>query len=248
MIAIQIFTQNVTQGPGTGDYQTYMVEIIIMLLGSFILGGLLAWALMLKYKKLSAELKTELATEIEVNKGNIERQKRVHSLETKISMLEEKNSALRIQLSSVDISEARIKSLRDQNLLLEKEMLAIKAQKKEEVSKPAEATDTTSNENVTTETKPIAPSYSHIKVENTDLKKIEGVGPRIQEILNEKGINTFSDLASKTVEEIKEILLSEGPQYKVHDPGTWPTQAGLAKDEKWEELAAFQSELKAGKK
>ena len=39
-----------------------------------------------------------------------------------------------------------------------------------------------------------------------DLKKIEGIGPKIASIMNEAGIMTFADMANAEVEKLKEIL------------------------------------------
>ena len=81
-----------------------------------------------------------------------------------------------------------------------------------------------------------------------DLKKIEGIGPKISEILNTAGIKTFEDLANAPVEKLNEILSEAGSRYRMHDPTTWPEQAALAASGKWDELAVLQDELKGGKK
>ena len=80
-----------------------------------------------------------------------------------------------------------------------------------------------------------------------DLKKIEGIGPKISEILTKAGIATYAQLASSESERIKEILAEAGSRYKMHDPTTWPKQAGLAAEGKWDELKALQDELQGGK-
>ncbi len=80
-----------------------------------------------------------------------------------------------------------------------------------------------------------------------DLKKIEGIGPKIASLLNDGGILTFASLASTDVSKIKEILLAAGSRYKMHDPTTWPQQAALAADGKWEELKKWQDELDGGR-
>ena len=82
-------------------------------------------------------------------------------------------------------------------------------------------------------------------IQKDDLKKIEGIGPKIQEILNASGIITFADLASTTSDKIRKIL--EDANLKMHDPTTWPEQATLARDGKWEELQKWQDELNGGK-
>lgn len=83
--------------------------------------------------------------------------------------------------------------------------------------------------------------------EKDNLKKVEGIGPKIESLLNEEGILTFAQLAETDVEKIKEVLEAAGSRYKMHDPTTWPHQAGLAAAGNWEELEKLQDELKGGK-
>src|SRR5690606_26739584 len=80
-----------------------------------------------------------------------------------------------------------------------------------------------------------------------DLKKIEGIGPKIQELLNQEGILTFDDLAKTDVEKIKEILHAAGSRYQMHDPASWPMQAQMAADGKWDDLKVWQENAKGGK-
>ncbi len=81
-----------------------------------------------------------------------------------------------------------------------------------------------------------------------DLKKIEGIGPKIAEKLGAKGIDTFEKLAGASFDELKAILDEAGSRYRMHDPTTWPEQSKLAAEGKWEELDKLQDELKGGKK
>ncbi len=80
-----------------------------------------------------------------------------------------------------------------------------------------------------------------------DLKKVEGIGPKIAELLNNAGINTFAQLGATEVDRIKEILAEAGSRYAAHNPSTWPKQAQMAADGKWDELKAWQDELDGGK-
>lgn len=80
-----------------------------------------------------------------------------------------------------------------------------------------------------------------------DLTKIEGVGPKIAELLNMGGIYTYPELAETQADRIKELLMAGGERFRVHDPGTWPQQARLAADEKWDELQVLQDELDGGR-
>ena len=84
-------------------------------------------------------------------------------------------------------------------------------------------------------------------VEADDLTKIEGVGPKINGLLQKGGIKTFSQLAKSDADKIKAILDAGGSTFASHDPTTWPQQAQLAADGKWDELKQWQDELDGGK-
>ncbi len=80
-----------------------------------------------------------------------------------------------------------------------------------------------------------------------DLTKIEGIGPKIAETLQNGGITNFAQLAAATPEKIREILDAAEGNFNMHDPATWPEQAQMAADGKWEELQKWQDELDGGK-
>jgi len=79
-----------------------------------------------------------------------------------------------------------------------------------------------------------------------DIKIIEGIGPKIEKILNEAGITTFATLASTEVSRLEGIL--KAANLRLADPATWPDQARLAAEGKMEELQLFQNQLKGGRK
>lgn len=80
-----------------------------------------------------------------------------------------------------------------------------------------------------------------------DLKIVEGIGPKIEGLLFEAGIFTFEQLSVTEVSKIKKILDKAGSRYQMHDPTTWPDQAALARDDKWDELKKWQAELHKGR-
>lgn len=81
-----------------------------------------------------------------------------------------------------------------------------------------------------------------------DLAKIEGIGPKIAELLVKGGIATFADLAAAKPAAIQKILDAAGKRYQMHDPASWPKQAALARDGKTAELQKLQDQLKGGRK
>jgi len=84
-------------------------------------------------------------------------------------------------------------------------------------------------------------------VHEDDLRKIEGIGPKIAKILKNNGIQNFAQLAGSDVERLQEILAEAGPRFKLADPATWPDQARLAADEAWDDLKTLQGQLSAGR-
>ena len=85
------------------------------------------------------------------------------------------------------------------------------------------------------------------RVKYNDLKIIEGIGPKIEGLFHQSGINTWQQLAQSSVDQCQEVLKSGGDRFKMHDPASWPIQAALAHENKWKELAKWQEEHKGGK-
>jgi len=85
------------------------------------------------------------------------------------------------------------------------------------------------------------------KIAQDDLQIVEGIGPKIKEILHEGGISTWAQLADTPVENIQALLDAAGDAYAVHNPSTWPQQSALARDAKWAELKTWQDQLDGGK-
>lgn len=80
-----------------------------------------------------------------------------------------------------------------------------------------------------------------------DLKVVEGIGPKIEQLLQEAGIKSLNDLATTTTEQLKEMLHQAGDHYRIHDPSTWPEQARLAAEGDLKKLKEYQDFLSAGK-
>ena len=80
-----------------------------------------------------------------------------------------------------------------------------------------------------------------------DLTHIEGIGPKIAEILASNRVTTYRELAITPNYKIKEWLTQAGSNYAMHDPTSWPEQAMLASKGEWDELDALKDRLIAGK-
>ncbi|MEL6303479.1 MAG: 30S ribosomal protein S2 [Bacteroidota bacterium] len=124
----------------------------------------------------------------------------------------------------------------------------------EEVAAPVEAAKEEVVEEVAAE--PVAEEAPEVVEEETpvpaadvtveDLTKVEGIGPKAAEALNAKGINTFAELAKADPENIKTILTEASSRMAHLDPTSWPKQAQLAADGKWDELKEWQDNVKGG--
>lgn len=80
-----------------------------------------------------------------------------------------------------------------------------------------------------------------------DLKVVEGIGPKIEQLFYDAGIYTWKDLSEAVVERLESILTEAGPRYRMAKPDTWAQQAKLADDGEWDKLKKLQDELIGGR-
>lgn len=74
-----------------------------------------------------------------------------------------------------------------------------------------------------------------------DLKVVEGIGPKIEQLLNDNGVRTWHDLAVTDVDRLHTILTDAGSRYRMHDPSSWPRQAALLVEGDWDGFARLNS-------
>lgn len=79
-----------------------------------------------------------------------------------------------------------------------------------------------------------------------ELEAIEGIGPKIASILRAQGIHTFRQLSETSLDRLNEILQEVGAG--INPPDTWPEQALLAAEGKWDEFEELKRQLKAGRR
>lgn len=58
-----------------------------------------------------------------------------------------------------------------------------------------------------------------------DLKVITGVGPKMEQLLNEAGIFTYYQLSMAPIKDLKPILDAAGPRFKAQNPADWKKEA-----------------------
>ena len=90
------------------------------------------------------------------------------------------------------------------------------------------------------DTKSVSSSTSN---SSDNLKKIEGIGPKIEEVLNAAGFTRYEDIQNSNRDALKEVLNAAGSRYKMHEPKSWPAQAELAAKGAWDDLSKLQNEI-----
>ncbi|HLW33440.1 MAG TPA: 50S ribosomal protein L21 [Aequorivita sp.] len=116
-----------------------------------------------------------------------------------------------------------------------------KEEAKKETKAPAKKTATAPVKASEVKAKKTAP-----KAKADDLKKIEGVGPKAAEAMVAAGLDTFAKVAKATPEKISTILSETSSNLAHLVPDTWPAQARLAAEGKWDELKEWQDKLDGG--
>lgn len=80
-----------------------------------------------------------------------------------------------------------------------------------------------------------------------DLKVVEGIGPKIEMILKEAGIDNWHQLAEANVNNLKGILEKAGSRFRLNDPSTWPDQARLLSEGNYDKFKELTDKLIGGK-
>jgi predicted flap endonuclease-1-like 5' DNA nuclease len=309
-----MFEQDVRLGPGTESFTQHTFEILIMLLGAFLLGLWLGWVLWNRYKQALEKLRLDnqslnaTADALQVEIGQMKAKLADAELSNngyraEMATLKLDNDALREKLTNI---EEDLEKTAQRNLQVETELglaqpqdmpltadevpLEIVTTAGDAHDEPAEPLDLVAPPALEPEApldiapdmplvvavteealeKPIKNSPKKEKLVASvadsivptadnppvvggllvqdDLTVVEGIGPKIQMLLNQYNIHTYRQLADTSVDRLKEILAAAGPQLAMHDPGTWPSQANLAANDQWDALKSIQGFLKGGKK
>jgi len=159
----------------------------------------------------------------------------------KINVLTGETTELRVLLSQRD---AEIERLNEQNRKYRNDLIMCESERN---ALREQATAAAGSGKAAKAAAPPTVMFAGTKWKWDDLKIVEGIGPKIAELLNKEGINTWKELSDASTDRLKEILDAAGPNFQIHDPGTWAAQARLADQGKWEELKQLQDELSGGK-
>lgn len=85
------------------------------------------------------------------------------------------------------------------------------------------------------------------EAQSEPLTRIEGIGPKAQSIFYEHGVTTFKQVAALSPEVITKTL-KDGGFKAPFNPESWPEQATLAAEGKWDELKELQDNLTGGRR
>ncbi|MGL5826956.1 MAG: hypothetical protein ACRCYU_19410 [Nocardioides sp.] len=80
-----------------------------------------------------------------------------------------------------------------------------------------------------------------------DLKVVEGIGPAIEKLCHARGIDSWRKLQDTPVAELRSMLEEAGARFRMHDPASWPRQAGMLADGEWAEFKTLTDELSGGR-
>lgn len=93
-------------------------------------------------------------------------------------------------------------------------------------------------------------NYDHVSsllgksVTENDLTMIVGIGPRTASLLESIGIDTWEILGRSSVQHLQNVLNEAGGVYRSLDPSHWPKQAVMAAQSEWRKLRVFQETLR----
>ena len=287
-----MYEQNPMMGPGNAGLWNHTLEILLLLLGAFILGYLLRWAISrMQIEKQGRELDVErrhrrtleadfdrvraehaaMGSRISTLEGDVNRERaqlaeshqklehctgQISSLKTELgafpSQLDSVRKELAIALANAGntpVLDAEISTLRTQASrfdALSGDLIGART----ELSAALAGRDAMQVEidRLRSELDALRlqakPKASH---KPDDLKVVEGIGPKINELLLAAGIRSFIELSDTPIERLKQILSDAGDRYRIHDPSTWPQQAKLCAEGQWDALRELQDKLVAGR-
>jgi large subunit ribosomal protein L21 len=84
------------------------------------------------------------------------------------------------------------------------------------------------------------------KAGKDDIELIEGLGPKMAQVLSGKGITTFAQIADAKADDLVAMLKESGGRFIYTSVPTWAEQAALLRDGKMEEFKKLCDELVGG--
>jgi large subunit ribosomal protein L21 len=79
-----------------------------------------------------------------------------------------------------------------------------------------------------------------------DLEIIEGIGPKMAQVLIDNGVTTFAQVAAAKVDDLTAMLKASGGRFSLASVATWAEQAALLRDGKMDEFKKLTDDLVGG--
>jgi predicted flap endonuclease-1-like 5' DNA nuclease len=205
-----------------------LLFIVIVLLIAALLGFLIAWLLERRRCKKLIALKDDEIAGLNARIRKLEEEKK--DLNLRISDIEKERQSLKDENRKLDDEIASLRLTIDR---LEKEAEALKAKAASGKTEPLLAAMTREAQG--------APPREY---KADDLEVVVGIGPKIAKQLIARGITTWKALAETPVSNLREILDKDGGErFRVHNPESWPHQALLLDEGKWDEFRELEDRL-----
>jgi predicted flap endonuclease-1-like 5' DNA nuclease len=132
--------------------------------------------------------------------------------------------------------------------IAELEAQSVEAQNLEAQSTPQNFAGAAVTPNLSTEQLAVGASALGLaKLDMDDLKVVEGIGSKIDELLVASGITTWNQLSNMPVEQLQAILDAGGPNFGGATPDTWARQAELLANGRWAEFKTLTDQLDGGR-
>jgi predicted flap endonuclease-1-like 5' DNA nuclease len=193
-----------------------LLFIIIVLLIAALLGFLIGYFLERGRWKKKCDLLEEEIVSLKAKIRKLEEEKK--TLQSDVHRLEGEKQTLQADVRRMDDEIASLK-LTIEKLEKEARLLAEQASLK-------------------------SAEVPHARIVADDLTVVIGIGPKIARLLKDHGIITWKALSEMSPAAITEILLHDGGErYRIHNPATWPQQALLLHEGRWDELKELQSRI-----
>ncbi len=204
-------------------YRDLSIEIILWLLGAFVLGYILRFIIGAKWRT------------------------RVGVLEKDLSAMTAKANSLEADLSTAKYEKEKIA----EDLAKEKSKNAdlyfkLKACEERNPAEESQESSTSSEDAGNVKAAPTK-NVGDVGTKSDDLKIVDGIGPKIEQLLNNAGINSFTALSQAKPEDITVILENGGGRFSLADPSTWPKQAQMAAEGQWDQLEDYKNAFKNDK-
>ena len=195
-------------------------------MGVFFLGVLVGWAIEWAFFTFFWKPNQNESNAGDVNEIHKDCEKEHQALLTTLQDKDRDIAHLRARVAN--LQETADRSARQQ-ASAEKSATSAPAVPKPAGSKPEEPKTTapkaTSSKQVT---QPVTrPAPRKRQAGKDDLKKVSGIGPKISELMQAEGIDSFEKLAKSNMSTLKGILEKAGTRYATADPKSWPKQAEL---------------------